>query len=575
MQRPDLSALAAPLSAIYGRFWREERLLLAAVALVVFGGAIAAVAMPYLFSRFIDGLGTGALEAVLVGMLLGYAVLRGLTVLFGQAASFLSIMAAENLNFIAATQFFEKLVRKPVVFFIEHNPVEIQSARTEGQQALYILVQLALIVFIPGVTQIVLSLGMLGAVINFEIVLIVLVYGAGFIALTYFANRWTRPLLDMAIEANQENAKFVGNAVNAMETLRYFNGDRWISTSFQDKAEEARSSWNAWARRRITLSGIYGVAIGAQLAIALLIQLPRYQAGELSVGDIVLLNMLLIQLNQPFEMIGSAIDDLMRSASRFRPFARMWQSPEDRLVDVAGQLALSEGALAFEDVSFGYGDTPMVRDITFTVRRGEVTFLVGETGSGKSTLLKLALKAIEPASGRITVDGVDLASIGRAGWYGVIGVVPQDVMLLNDTLGTNIVLGRPFDAARLRRAAERARILDFITAQPEGFATTVGERGLKLSGGERQRVAIARALYMDPAIIFLDEASSALDEGTEAAIIDELRNETGRVTILAITHRKSVIGPHDQVIVLENGQVRPARNEERRHEVTPPGKDRL
>jgi ABC-type multidrug transport system fused ATPase/permease subunit len=141
----------------------------------------------------------------------------------------------------------------------------------------------------------------------------------------------------------------------------------------------------------------------------------------------------------------------------------------------------------------------------------------------------------------------------RTSWYAAFGVVPQEVMLLNDSLATNIVLGREHDAERLRRAAELASILRFITQLPEGFETTVGERGLKLSGGERQRVAIARALYADPQMLFLDEASSALDEATEAEIMGELRRLDARVTILAITHRKSVIASTDQVITLAGG----------------------
>nr|WP_246786540.1 ATP-binding cassette domain-containing protein [Bradyrhizobium sp. USDA 3458] len=165
-------------------------------------------------------------------------------------------------------------------------------------------------------------------------------------------------------------------------------------------------------------------------------------------------------------------------------------------------------------------------------------------------MFKLALKSIEPDRGRILVDGTDIASVDRAEWYAAVAVVPQDVTLLNESLADNILLGRPRDEVRLRDASKEAAILPFIEALPEGFETTVGERGLKLSGGERQRVAIARALYGQPEILLLDEASSALDERIEPDIMDHIRTLAGDVTVLAITHRRGVISARDVVVDL-------------------------
>jgi len=453
------------------------------------------------------------------------------------------------LNFIVGTSFFERILNKRVSFFIEHNPVEIQKARSEGERSLFVFVQLGIIVFLPALLGIVLGVGVLGAVINLEIVAIVLVYGAAFITFTYLANRWTRPFLDKAIEADQENAAFVGNAITAMETLRYFNGDKWIGDNFARKAGEVRGAWRQWTVRHLSYAFGFGAALAVQLAVTFLLLIPRYEAGQLSVGDIVLINTLMIQLNQPFEMIGSAIDDIVRAYSGFLPFARMWAEPED--TDAAGRLPAGPGRLEFAHVGQRYGDTPVVEDVSFIAERGRLTFITGPTGAGKSTLFKLALKALEPEQGSITVDGTDLATVSRASWYAAIGVVPQEVMLLNDTLAANIVLGRERDAAKLERATRLASIHKFITGLPEGFETTVGERGLKLSGGERQRIAIARALYDKPEFLFLDEASSALDEATEATIMAELRGLSAETTIIAITHRKSVIAETDTVIRLK------------------------
>jgi len=539
-----------PLSYIYVRYFREARLLLLGVATIVFLSAVAGIAAPYVFSRLINALRADSWGEGIVWAFAGYGVLFGISQALSGMVNYMAMMSAENLNFIAGTAFFEKLLKKTITFFIDYNPAEIQQAKSRGQNAVYTLVQLALIVLIPGIVQIVLTLFVLGASINLEIVAIVFVYGTAFIAFTFFANRWTRPYLDRAIKADQANSKFVGNSINAMETLRYFGGDRWIAGRFAEQAREVRDSWAAFATRRIFYSLIFGAMLAAQIAITYFVLLPRYRAGALSIGDVVLFDSLLLQLNRPFQTIGSSIDDLLRSYSRFMPFAKMWGEPEEPDVPAHQNFRLEAGTLAFEHVGYSYRDKPAVSDVSFAARRGRLNFLTGETGAGKTTLFKMALKSLEPGTGRVLVDGVPLSQIARADWYSVIGVVPQEIMLLNDTIASNIVLGRPLDEARLRSAVERASIGRFIDSLPEKFETRIGERGLKLSGGERQRVAIARALYANPQILFLDEASSALDERTEAEIMGEIRALAHEMTILAITHRRTVIAPGDVVVEL-------------------------
>lgn len=317
---------------------------------------------------------------------------------------------------------------------------------------------------------------------------------------------------------------------------------------FTAKAAEVRDAWRDYVLQRVGYIAILGLGLSVQFAVTFLLLLPRYNAGEVTVGDIVLFNTLLMQLNMPFDMIAHTIDDITRSRSTLAPLARMWQAPEERQVSQAASFVAREGRLAFDRVSHIYDNGRGVTDVSFEAERGAITFLVGETGSGKSTIFKLALKSIEPDPGRILVDCIDLALIDRADWYSAIAVVPQDAILLNESLAENILLGRPKDEGRLRLAAEKAAILSFIDALPEGFETTVGERGLKLSGGERQRIAIARALYGNPAILFLDEASSALDEATEQDIMKHIRALARDVTVLAITHRRSVIAEADKVV---------------------------
>lgn len=548
--KDDLRLILPSISSILGKFWRTSRLLLAGATLVLIISSVGSVAVPYFFSRLLDMLALDQAAGVIMLLFVGYALLRGLTTIASYASNTLSFIISQNLEYITGTAFFERLVRKTVAFFIDHNPAEIQTARERGQNALQGVVQMAFMALIPGAIQILLSLAVLGAAVSIEIMLLVIGYGALFIAATYYANTWTRPLLDQAIAAEQENARFVGSAVNAMETLRHFGGDDWISRRFVEKALEIRKSWGDFAWRRLVFALIFGGGLAIQLGITFWLLIPRYQAGAISIGDVVLINTLLMQLNQPFQMIGQTIDEIMRAWSRFLPFARMWSAPEEPDIGASGQFRLTEGRLAFEKVRFAYGERQVLEEVDFTTARGRLNFVVGPTGAGKSTLFKLALRSLEPQTGRITADGTDIAGIPRSQWYATIGVVPQDVLLLNDTIENNILVGRAFDAGRMRRALEQASVADFVDGLPEKLATKVGERGLKLSGGERQRVAIARALYAEPSLLFLDEASSALDEATETAIMDELRDLADEVTILAITHRRAVIRASDNVLTV-------------------------
>ncbi|WP_247039939.1 ABC transporter ATP-binding protein [Burkholderia cepacia] len=539
-----------PIVEVLRAYWKADRWMLLTVAAVVVLSSASAVAAPYLFSRLIDALShRGVLHALIPGFVL-YAVLLGLSSALQRVVQYLSFTSSKNLGFITGTRFFERILKKTTAFFVEHNPAEIQSANERGSRALSVLVQLALMDLIPGTLQIVLTLATLGALINFEVVAITAAYGAVAVTIAIVAARRSRAFLDRAIEAGQENARFVGGAINAMETLRHFGSHRWMSERFSEKARVERDSWRAYVLQHVGYLALLGLCLAVQFSVTFWLLLPRHEAGALSIGDIVLFNTLLLQLNLPFEMLARSIDESARSRAALVPFAALWAAPEERQVSHASAFVPREGRVVFDHVGYAYGNGRGVTDVDFVAERGAVTFIVGETGAGKSTIFKLALKSIEPTGGRILVDGVDLADIDRADWYGAVAVVPQDVVLLNESLEDNILLGRPHDARRLREAAARAAILTFINGLPDGFRTTVGERGLKLSGGERQRIAIARALYGNPTVLFLDEASSALDEATERDIMEHVRLLARDVTVIAITHRRSVIGAADKVVRL-------------------------
>ncbi|NEW90530.1 ABC transporter ATP-binding protein [Rhodopseudomonas sp. BR0M22] len=526
--------------------WRS----LSVVVVVVVISSAASVAAPYLFSRAIDQLPKAGASGELLYTLFTYAALIGIASVLSRVVQYLSVIISENLGYFVSTELFTRILRKRSEFFIEHNPAEIQNAVGQGRGALTTIANIALIVWLPSATQVGLTLFTLGYLLDLQIVLAVAVYGVIVVLATFGSTRRSQQLLDAAMAASQDNAKFAGNAMNAMETLRQLGSSTWMSRRFADRAGAVRDGWRAYMLRRAGTSALLGLGLAVQSAINFALLLPRYQAGLVSVGDIVLFNALLLQLNTPFEMIAQTMDSFARSRAQLGPLTRLWNAPEERDDRSSVPFSMSGGRITFEQVGYDYGNGRGVSGVGFSAVRGAITFIVGETGAGKSTVFKLAVKSIEPQQGRITVDGTDIRQIARADWFKMIAVVPQEVILLNESLADNILLGRERDDVRLRDVAIKAAILNLIESLPDGFDTTVGERGLKLSGGERQRIAIARALYGAPAMLFLDEVSSALDEDTERDIMDHIRAIACDVTVLAITHRRSFLRPMDNVVDL-------------------------
>jgi len=513
------------------------------------------VLAPYTFASIIDNLSTNkSIENIGLGFVI-YAVLLGLSLVFKEAVTYLAVILAETLNYISSTNFLKKILLKESHFFIQHNPSEIQAMQNQGVFALNKVMQLGLISFIPSVLQIVFSCFILGAEIDFKIVTIVILYGSFCIGLSYFSSIRIEQYLEEATSERQKNIQLLGNAMSMMDVLRFFNAGSWIDQRFQQGSQQILKSLTSYSLKRTYYAVIFGIALTIQFLISFYILIPEVQAGRMSVGDLVLFNALLLQLNTPFEMIGRCILEFNQSYIEFKPFARMWNEPElrDNINQPIASFSTSDdhlGLLKFQDVSFSYTNGRGIQDINFTAERGKITFLTGDSGAGKSTIFKLILKQIQPDQGDIIVNNIPLNGIARNTWFSQIGVVPQEVMLLNDTIKNNICLGRTYDDQKIYQAAKKAQILDRIKMMPDGFDTVVGERGMTLSGGEKQRISIARALYADPEFLLLDEASSSLDGDTEYEIMSHMRSLKDSVTIIAITHNSRLIHTEDMVIKL-------------------------
>jgi ATP-binding cassette subfamily B protein len=283
-----------------------------------------------------------------------------------------------------------------------------------------------------------------------------------------------------------------------------------------------------------------------------------WSRGQFTTGDVVLVNTLLAQLFRPLDMLGWVYRMIRQGLVDMEQMFGLLDTPAE-IADAPGapDLVVSEGRVRLENVHFAYDpEREILKGIDLDVAPGATVAVVGPSGAGKSTLSRLLYRFYDLKAGRVTIDGQDIAEVRQASLRAAIGIVPQDTVLFNDTIGYNIAYGR--DGAsqeEIEAAARGAAIHDFIMSLPDGYESMVGERGLKLSGGEKQRVAIARTLLKDPPILILDEATSALDSRTEAAIQETLRKVTARRTSIVIAHRLSTVVDADEIVVLNEGRV--------------------
>jgi ATP-binding cassette subfamily B protein len=342
------------------------------------------------------------------------------------------------------------------------------------------------------------------------------------------------------------------------ETVKYFGAEH-------REEERYAQSARAYSEAAIKSDASLGMLNIAQALITNLLMVGAmaytvwgWSRGNLTVGDLVFVNTYLMQLFRPLDLLGFVYRTIRQGMV---DMAQMFNLM-DTAVEVADRpgapaLVVRRPTLAFENVRFGYEpERTILHDLSFEVPAGSHTAIVGPSGAGKSTIARLLFRFYDPWSGRILIDGQDISEVRQKSLRAAIGIVPQDSVLFNDTVGYNIAYGREGASAdEVEQAARDAAILPFIQSLPEGFDTEVGERGLKLSGGEKQRVAIARTLLKDPPILLLDEATSALDSRTEQGILATLDRVSEHRTTLAIAHRLSTIADADAILVLEHGRL--------------------
>jgi ATP-binding cassette subfamily B protein len=373
-------------------------------------------------------------------------------------------------------------------------------------------------------------------------------------AITEWRVKLRRKMNEQDVDANQ---KAVDSLLN-FETVKYFGASGREAARY----DEAMAGYEAAAlKTSYTLTFLnfgQAVLITTGLVVVMLLAAIGVQAGELTIGDFVLVNAYMIQITMPLNFLGTVYREIRQALVDMRQmFDLLDEPPEVQDSLKASQLQIAQGSVKFEGVNFSYDqERPILKNLSFDIPAGQTIAIVGQSGSGKSTIGRLLFRFYDVTGGAVFIDGQDVRDVTQNSLHQFIGVVPQDTVLFNDTIYYNIAYGREHATRdEVVKAAKDSQIHDFIMSLPDTYETHVGERGLKLSGGEKQRVGIARTLLKDPPVLLLDEATSALDSETEHEIQEALERAGQGRTVITIAHRLSTVQKADRILVLEKGTV--------------------
>ena len=524
---------------------------------------VANVGVPVLLKHLVDALDLkpGDARAVLVvpaGILLAYAGLRLCTSLFTELRELVFAKVSFGASKQIALEVFGHLHALSLRFHLERQTGGMSRDIERGTRALQSLVSYSLYTIVPTLVEVTLVLAFLGIRFDMGYVWITLAALSVYITFTVTVTEWRSRFRR---EMNEADSKAHSRAIDALlnyETVKYFNNEAFEARRYDEGLEAFRQ---AQVKSQSTLSMLN---TGQQLIIALSLVAMLWKAtqgvvdGRLTLGDLVMVNAFLIQLYIPLNFLGVLYREVKQSLTDLdRMFVLLEREREVADATGARDLVVSDGTVRFENVSFAYDPTrPILHGVSFEIPAGKTVAVVGASGAGKSTLARLLYRFYDVTGGRITLDGQDIRAVTQASVRRAIGIVPQDTVLFNDTVGYNIGYGRTgAGTAEVESAARAAHIHDFIASTPKGYATMVGERGLKLSGGEKQRVAIARTLLKNPPVLIFDEATSALDSANERAIQAELKSAAQGKTALVIAHRLSTVADAHEIVVLDGGRV--------------------
>jgi ATP-binding cassette subfamily B protein len=557
-QRGDLATLKTLLPYLWVYKWR---VLMAMLCLV--GAKMANVGVPLVLKQLVDQMNVTpthpqALLVLPLGVLAAYGALRLSTTLFTELREFLFARVTQRAVRTIALQVFRHLHALSLRFHLNRQTGGMTRDIERGTRGVSSLISYTLFNILPTLVEITLVLTYL--VLHYDIWFTIitacalLLYIAFTVVVTNWRTHFRRTMNDLDSKAN---SRAIDSLIN-YETVKYFSNEDYEAQRY----DEGLQSFEGAAVKSQTSLSLLNT--GQSLIIATAVTLILWRAtqgvidGTMTLGDLVLVNAFMIQLYIPLNFLGVIYREIKQSLADMERLFQLLDQHRD-IADKPGATALTpQGAeVRFSHINFSYESTRQILfDVDFTIAPGTTTALVGHSGSGKSTMSRLLFRFYDVDSGAITIDGHDLRDMTQRSLRSAIGIVPQDTVLFNDTIEYNIAYGKPgATRTEIVAAAKAASIHDFIESLPDGYASMVGERGLKLSGGEKQRVAIARTLLKNPAILIFDEATSALDSRAEQAIQAQLKEIAKSRTTLVIAHRLSTVADAEQILVLDHGRI--------------------
>ena len=553
-QRGDWETIRTLLPYLWGYRGRIG----AALACLVLA-KLANVGVPILMKNIVDSLDPRiAVLAVPLALLVAYGLLRLSTTAFTELREFLFAKVTQRAVRRIGLTVFRHLHALSLRFHLARQTGGLTRDVERGQRGISTLISFALFSILPTLVEISLVSAVLIARYDWTFMAITAVALALYVLFTITITEWRTHFRRQMNELDSKaNTRAIDSLLN-YETVKYFGNEEWEASRY----DESLQRWEHAAVKSQTSLSALNIGQSAIIAVAVALIMWRATAGvvngTMTIGDLVLVNAFMIQLYIPLNFLGVIYREIKQALADMERLFRLIEENAE-IVDPPGASALViQGAeVRFEHVDFAYEtNRQILHDVTFTIPAGHNVAVVGPSGSGKSTLARLLYRFYDVAGGRITIDGQEIRGVRQASLRAAIGIVPQDTVLFNDTIEYNIAYGRPGATHdEIVAAASLAQIHEFISRLPEGYATPVGERGLKLSGGEKQRVAIARAILKHPAIVIFDEATSALDSRSEKAIQAELKLIARDHTSLTIAHRLSTIIDADEILVLEHGRV--------------------
>ncbi|MGA9435605.1 MAG: ABC transporter ATP-binding protein/permease [Roseobacter sp.] len=539
--------------------WVRHRVIWALGLLIV--AKLVSVATPFFYKGAVDALaeeGVPMLALGAVGLTVAYGMARLLTVGFQQLRDSVFAKVGQRALRMLALETFNHIHRLSMRYHITRKTGGLSRIIERGVKGVDFLLRFMLFSIGPLILELFLVGVILAVVFDITYLLVVAVTIALYVWFTFAVTEWRVKLRrEMNEQDTDANQKAIDSLLN-FETVKYFGAEHREADRYDSAMEKYEGAAIKTAQSLAFLNFGQSFLITMGLIAVMVMAAIGVQNGELTVGDFVMVNAYMLQITIPLNFLGTVYREIRQSLVDMGEMFNLLEQPAE-VVDApdAKPLQVTGGRIELDNVDFGYNaDRAILKGVSVVAEPGEMVAICGSTGSGKSTIGRLLFRFYDVNGGALRIDGQDVRQVTQVSLHKAIGVVPQDTVLFNDTIRYNIAYGRDgATQAEIEEAAKSAQIHDFILSLPDGYETTVGERGLKLSGGEKQRVGIARTLLKDPPILLLDEATSALDSETEADIQDALMQAGRGRTVLVIAHRLSTIAEADRIIVLEKGEI--------------------